>query len=51
MLRGAHWIAERPTDGIASFELNALVAPWVRWAEVMREFLEARRSPLRLQGS
>jgi phage terminase large subunit GpA-like protein len=50
MLRGARWIAERPTDGIASFELNALVAPWVRWSEVMREFLDARRSPLRLQG-
>lgn len=44
LLRG-RWHAEKPFGGIAGFFLNALYSPWATWAELVREFDTARRSP------
>lgn len=45
MLRAGEWAAEGPCRGIAGFHLNELYSPWRRWADVVADFLSAKRSP------
>lgn len=50
LLTGGVWIASNPGARIAGFHLNALYSPWARWAELAREFLEAKDNPERLRA-
>lgn len=48
----ARWIAENPEAlrrGHRSFWLNAFSSPWVRWRDIVYEFLTARDDPAKLQ--
>lgn len=45
MLRNGEWIAENPTRKAAGFHLNELYSPWRRWADVVADFIEAKKSP------
>lgn len=49
MVARGRWIAGAPFNGHASFHASALISPFVRWPEVVREFLEAKADPQRLQ--
>lgn len=49
MLSAGVWIAEAPGMRVAGFYLNALYSPWARWADLVREFLDAKDIPERLQ--
>ena len=44
MLMRGRWVAEKPFTGIAGFHLNELYSPWRTWAEVARDFLEAKHA-------
>lgn len=44
MLRRGTWLAEKPGGNIAGFHLNALYSPWVTFAEMATDFVEAKRS-------
>ena len=50
----AKWIAENPdayeNDGIRSFWLNAFSSPWAKWEEIIKEFLNAKDNPEKLQA-
>lgn len=39
------WVAQFPGRRVASFTLESLVSPWVKWSKIVEEFLKARRSP------
>jgi len=44
------YIAQNPVaikNGIRSFFVNAFSSPWISWAEIMREWLEAKGDPSR----
>lgn len=45
MLAHGKWIADRPSAGIAGFHINELYSPWRRWAEVVTDFLAAKKTP------
>ena len=45
MLRAGEWVADGPCRGIAGFHLNELYSPWRRWADVVTDFLSAKRNP------
>jgi phage terminase large subunit GpA-like protein len=44
MLRRGTWVAEKPGGKIAGFHLNGLYSPWVTFAEMATDFVEAKRS-------
>lgn len=44
-----HWRAAGEFAGTAGFRLNELCSPWVRLAETVRAFLDAKDSPERLR--
>lgn len=44
MLAAGKWIAERPTDRIASYHLSALYSPWLSWEQVVAEFYDANET-------
>jgi phage terminase large subunit GpA-like protein len=50
MLECGDWV---PTavglPGVAGFHLNALYSPWVSWADLVSEFLAARKNPEKLK--
>ncbi len=48
-LEAGEWLAELPGVRIAGFHLNALYSPWVRWAELVDDFLKSKDDPSRLQ--
>jgi phage terminase large subunit GpA-like protein len=50
MLRCGEWIAEKPFTGTAGFHLNELYSPWRKWAEIVKDFLEAKKSPHTLKA-
>lgn len=50
LLRGGKWIAEKPFEGIAGFHLNELYSPWRKWAEIVKDFLVAKKSPHTLRA-
>ena len=45
MLQRGEWRAESVSNGIAGFHLNELYSPWRRWAEVVDDFLLAKKNP------
>jgi len=44
LLRG-EWIAEAPFNGAIGFHLNELYSPWVTIAQMVAEFLKAKKLP------
>ena len=49
MLERGYWVAARPMRSTAGFRLNGLYSPWLRWAECVQEFLDAKANPERLK--
>jgi phage terminase large subunit GpA-like protein len=52
LLTGGEWRATAPGDGITrGYHLSALYSPagWKSWVEILREFEEASRDPVRLK--
>lgn len=45
MLARGQWIAEKPGGRIAGFHINELYSPWVRWGEMVRDYLEKKDHP------
>lgn len=45
MLTHGEWRAEAPFNGIAGFHISELYSPWVRWSEMVSNFLKAKRLP------
>lgn len=43
MLRGGEWRATQETRKIAGFHISELYSPWVTWAQMAVEFLEAKK--------
>ena len=43
-IRG-EWRAEKPFHGVAGFWINELYSPWVSWADLVAEFLIAKKLP------
>lgn len=44
------WIAENPeVKGTRSFHLNAFYSPWYHWDAIIKEWLEAKKDPKKLQ--
>lgn len=50
----AKWIADNwdayENDGIRSFWLNAFSSPWAKWEDIIKEFLNAKDDPVKLQA-
>jgi len=42
MKKGGEWIADAEFKGKAGFHLNELYSPWVKWSEVVENFLESK---------
>nr|BDD46851.1 terminase [bacterium] len=49
MLSRGKWRADEPFDGIIGFHISELYSPWVKWAEMVKSFLKAKRLPETLQ--
>jgi len=49
MIRRGRWIPARPGRPVRSYHINALYSPWVTWAELMAEWLDAQGDVLKLQ--
>lgn len=50
MLQRGSWVAELPErQKTASFHINALYSPWVRWSELVEQFLKSKGNPELLQ--
>ena len=45
MIREGEWRAENKTDKTAGFHINELYSPWSTWANMSRNFLEAKKHP------
>ena len=50
----AKWIADNyeayENDGVRSFWLNAFSSPWAKWEDIIKEFLNAKDNPEKLQA-
>lgn len=50
----AKWIAENEdayeNDGVRSYWLNAFSSPWAKWEDIIKEFLNAKDDPEKLQA-
>jgi phage terminase large subunit GpA-like protein len=44
-LRRGEWRAENPSVGAVGFRINELYSPWVRWADIVKGFLECKKRP------
>jgi phage terminase large subunit GpA-like protein len=49
MLRNGTWKKTAESKGVAGFALSELYSPWVSWNDMVRNFLEAKKSPEKLQ--
>ncbi len=49
MIKTGQWRADKPFEGIAGFHLSELYSPWVKWHEMVENFLKAKRLPETLQ--
>lgn len=49
MLLGGIWIAAFPGRRVRGYHISALYSPWVRWSEIVREFLETIDHPEQLR--
>lgn len=47
MVARGQWIAAKPGGKIASFHVNALLSPWVSWADLITEFKAVKAIPER----
>lgn len=45
MLAHGEWRAEAAFNGIAGFHISELYSPWVKWSEMVANFLKAKRLP------
>ena len=45
MLNAGRWVAEAPFNGTAGFHINELYSPWVTFAQMVAEFLKAKKLP------
>tara|TARA_B100001123_G_scaffold124129_1_gene144590 strand:+ start:6407 stop:8059 length:1653 start_codon:yes stop_codon:yes gene_type:complete len=45
MLTHGEWVAEAAFNGSIGFHISELYSPWVRWAEMVENFLKAKRLP------
>lgn len=45
MLKHGKWVAEAAFTGIAGFHINELYSPWVSFAQMVTEFLRAKKLP------
>lgn len=45
MLARGQWRAEAVSVGIAGFHISELYSPWVKWSEMVANFLKAKRLP------
>lgn len=45
MLANGEWIPTAESKARAGFHLNELYSPWRRWAEIVGDFLEAKKRP------
>ncbi|MET0155772.1 MAG: terminase gpA endonuclease subunit [Rickettsiales bacterium] len=45
MLARGFWEATAPFNGVASFWIHEIYSPWVTWAEMVENFLEAKKLP------
>ncbi len=45
MLSQGKWRATDTSRGIAGFHLNEIYSPWVKWSEIVINFLEAKKLP------
>ena len=45
MLNAGRWLAEAPFNGTAGFHINELYSPWVTFAQMVAEFLKAKKLP------
>lgn len=43
MLHAGEWVASQKFAGVAGFHLNELYSPWRRWADIVRDFIEANK--------
>jgi len=43
------WVADNPGHPTRGFWLNALVSPWAKWGDLVREWLEVKSDPIRLR--
>lgn len=50
MLARGEWRATNPDGAFPGFHINALYSPWVTWAELAAEFLEAKDDPDKLKA-
>lgn len=48
-LLAGQWVADRPGRPMRGYHINALYSPWVTWAELVAEWLEAQGDMLKLQ--
>ena len=48
-VRNGEWRATAAFHGVAGFHLNALVSPWVVLSDLVEEFMNARKDPMRLR--
>lgn len=44
-IKKGEWRAEKETDGVAGFWLNEIYSPWVKLSNMVKNFLEAKKSP------
>ena len=44
MLQAGNWKASKPFNGIAGFHINSLYSPWVKFAQLAAEFVEATKT-------
>ena len=49
ILKHGQWRAEKPFTGVAGFHISELYSPWVKWSEMVENFLKAKRLPETLQ--
>lgn len=49
MLQRGEWIPQEAFNGRAGFHINELYSPWRRWAEIVKDFLEAKDDPEKLK--
>lgn len=49
LIAAGRWVAAHPGRPIRSYQLTALASPFLRWEEIVRDFLESKAEPARLQ--
>jgi phage terminase large subunit GpA-like protein len=49
MVKAGQWLAHAPFAGIAGFRISSLYSPWFSWQELVREYLESKDDPSKLQ--